>query len=80
MQKRFVALREDRPGLAWLSRFKSGRGETGRWYLGQGRDSPATSVECTGVRFIHVANSRAYPRSRGATDTYYSLDASGEGL
>ena len=46
MQKRFVALREDRPGAAWLARFNSGRGEAERWYLGEGRGSPPTSREC----------------------------------
>lgn len=46
MQKRFVALREDRPGLAWLTRFNSGREEAERWYRGQGREPPSASAEC----------------------------------
>jgi predicted choloylglycine hydrolase len=47
MQKRFVALREDTPGTAWLERFVAGRREAEAWYRGSGRGSPATKAECT---------------------------------
>ena len=46
MQKRFVALREDTPGRAWLARFNAGRSETEAWYLGEGRDEPPTPQQC----------------------------------
>lgn len=34
MQKRFVFVREDRPGEAWAARYAAGREEARRWYLG----------------------------------------------
>jgi predicted choloylglycine hydrolase len=54
MQKRFVALREDRPGPAWLARFNSGRDEAERWYLGDGRGPPPTSDECRAALRRHM--------------------------
>ncbi len=54
MQKRFVALREDRPGAAWLGRFRSGRGEAERWYLGEGRGAPPTANECRAALRRHM--------------------------
>ena len=54
MQKRFVALREDRPGQAWLARFNSGRAEAEHWYLGDGRGPPSTSSECRAALHRHM--------------------------
>ncbi|MEO8922341.1 MAG: C45 family autoproteolytic acyltransferase/hydrolase [Caldimonas sp.] len=54
MQKRFVALREDRPGVAWLTRFNAGRDEALHWYLGEGRDPPATADECRAALRRHM--------------------------
>ena len=54
MLKRFVALREDRPGTAWLSRFIAGRNETERWYLGEGLAPPATAAECRAALLRHM--------------------------
>lgn len=54
MNKRFVALREDRPGLAWLTRFNAGRDEAERWYLGEGREPPPTSDECRAALRRHM--------------------------
>jgi predicted choloylglycine hydrolase len=46
MQKRFVSLREDRPGSDWLARFVAGRAEAEAWYRGTGRAAPPTAAEC----------------------------------
>jgi predicted choloylglycine hydrolase len=46
MQKRFVSLREDRPGSDWLARFVAGRAEAEAWYRGTGRGAPPTAAEC----------------------------------
>ncbi|MEO5881859.1 MAG: C45 family autoproteolytic acyltransferase/hydrolase, partial [Caldimonas sp.] len=54
MQKRFVALREDRPGPAWLARFNAGRGEAEDWYVGQGRGPLPTSEECRAALRRHM--------------------------
>ena len=54
MQKRFVALREERPGRAWLTRFDAGRDEAERWYLGEGRGPPPTSAECRAALRRHM--------------------------
>ena len=54
MQKRFLALREDQPGQPWLTRFQSGREEAERWYLGEGRTSPSSSIECRGALRKHM--------------------------
>ena len=54
MLKRFVAVREDRPGSAWLARFIAGRDETERWYLGEGRAPPATALECRAALLRHM--------------------------
>jgi predicted choloylglycine hydrolase len=54
MQKRFIAFREDRPGLAWLTRFNSGRDEAEHWYLGEGRGPPLRSDECRAALRRHM--------------------------
>lgn len=54
MRKRFLARRETRPGDAWLADFAAGRAEAERWYLGQGRDAPATSGECRDALRRHM--------------------------
>jgi predicted choloylglycine hydrolase len=54
MLKRFVAVREDRPGTAWLGRFIAGRDEAERWYLGKGLTPPATSRECRAALLAHM--------------------------
>lgn len=54
MLKRFVAVREDHPGAAWLSRFIAGRNETERWYRGEGLAPPATSIECRAALLRHM--------------------------
>ncbi|MDQ2734228.1 MAG: C45 family autoproteolytic acyltransferase/hydrolase [Pseudomonadota bacterium] len=54
MQKRFVALREDRPGRDWLARFNAGRDEAEHWYLGAGRGPPATPDECRAALRRHM--------------------------
>lgn len=54
MQKRFVARREDRPGLAWLTRFNAGRNEAEHWYLGDGRAPPLTSAKCRAALQQHM--------------------------
>ncbi len=54
MQKRFVALREEQPGLAWLARFHAGRDEAERWYVGEGRRSPPTPDECRTALRAHM--------------------------
>ncbi len=54
MQKRFVALREERPGQAWLTRFNAGRDEAERWYLGEGREPPPASDECRAALAQHM--------------------------
>jgi predicted choloylglycine hydrolase len=46
MHKHFIFAREERPGAAWLGRFKAGREEAHRWYFGQGRGSAPTTAEC----------------------------------
>ena len=46
MLKHFVFAREDRPEEAWLARFAQGRRAAERWYLGEGRTTPPTAIEC----------------------------------
>lgn len=46
MRKRFVAVREEQSGGAWLTRFVAGREEAERWYLGYDRSPPPTPAEC----------------------------------
>jgi predicted choloylglycine hydrolase len=45
MRKRFVAIREDRPGNAWFERFVAGRAEAEAWYL-SGRAPASSAGEC----------------------------------
>jgi predicted choloylglycine hydrolase len=54
MLKQFFAEREDRPGGSWLSRFRAGREEAERWYLGQGLADPPSAVECRSALGIHM--------------------------
>ena len=54
MRKRFVFVREDRPGDAWLARFAAGREEAERWYKGAGRRAPPTAVECRAALRQHM--------------------------
>lgn len=54
MLKRFVAVREDRPGAAWLNRFNAGRDETERWYRGEGLAPPPTAAECRAALRRHM--------------------------
>lgn len=54
MLKRFVAVREDRPGSDWLRRFIAGRSEAERWYRGIGLATPATAVECRAALRSHM--------------------------
>ncbi len=54
MLKRFVFVREERPGQPWLARFIAGRGEAERWYLGDGSEPPPTSPECRNALRQHM--------------------------
>lgn len=54
MLKRFVTLREDQPGAAWLARFAAGREEAGRWYRGHGRTEPPTAAACRTALTDHM--------------------------
>ena len=54
MLKRFVAIREDTPGIAWRERFVAGRAETEAWYRGTGRGAPPTAAECTAQLQRHM--------------------------
>ena len=54
MEKTFVAEREDRPGAAWLTRFRAGRGEAERWYRGIGLAEPPTATECRSALRQHM--------------------------
>ena len=54
VQKRFVAEREDRPGEAWLGRFRRGRDETERWCRGQGLATPPSAAECRAALARHM--------------------------
>ncbi len=46
MQKRFIAVREDQPGSAWLTRFVTGQEEAERWYRGRGLTALPSVAEC----------------------------------
>jgi predicted choloylglycine hydrolase len=54
MQKRFVSLREDRPGGDWLARFVAGRAEAEAWYRGTGRGAPPAAAECAAQLRRHM--------------------------
>jgi predicted choloylglycine hydrolase len=54
MHKHFIFAEEQRPGAAWLARFKAGREEAHRWYFGQGRGSAPTAAECRGALAAHM--------------------------
>ena len=53
-RKRFVFAREDRPGAAWLARFRAGRAETERWYSGNGRRALPSPAECRAALLRHM--------------------------
>ncbi|MGY2048689.1 C45 family autoproteolytic acyltransferase/hydolase [Methylobacterium sp. JK268] len=54
MEKTFTAAREDRPGRAWLARFRDGREEAARWYLGDGARDLPTAAECRAALRRHM--------------------------
>jgi predicted choloylglycine hydrolase len=54
MLKRFIFAREKQPGHDWLRRFVAGRAETERWYLGAGRPTPPSAIECRAALFKHM--------------------------
>jgi predicted choloylglycine hydrolase len=54
VEKTFVAAREDRPGKAWLERFRVGREEAARWYVGKGLKEPPSASECRAALQRHM--------------------------
>ncbi len=54
MEKTFTAHREDRPGASWLARFRDGRDEAARWYLGDGASDQPSSAECRAALTHHM--------------------------
>ncbi|KMO14288.1 C45 family autoproteolytic acyltransferase/hydolase [Methylobacterium platani] len=54
MQKTFTAEREDRPGPDWLARFREGREEAARWYLGDGAPTLPSAAECRAALLRHM--------------------------
>lgn len=54
MQKTFTAAREDRPGPAWLARFRDGRDEAAKWYLGEGAPETPSAAECRVALLRHM--------------------------
>lgn len=54
MEKTFTAHREDRPGPAWLARFRDGRDEAARWYLGEGAPDRPNAAECRAALARHM--------------------------
>ncbi|WP_298967789.1 C45 family autoproteolytic acyltransferase/hydolase [uncultured Methylobacterium sp.] len=54
MEKTFTAHREDRPGAAWLARFRAGRDEAARWYLGEGTSEPPSAAACRAALLRHM--------------------------
>ncbi|AWN45423.1 peptidase C45 [Methylobacterium terrae] len=53
-EKTFVAEREDRPGAGWLARFRGGRDEAARWYLGDGTVAPPSAAACRAALARHM--------------------------
>ncbi|WP_288585109.1 C45 family autoproteolytic acyltransferase/hydolase [uncultured Methylobacterium sp.] len=53
MHKTFTAHREDRPGAAWLARFRAGWDEAARWYLGDAA-APLPAEACRAALFRHM--------------------------
>ncbi len=53
MHKTFTAHREDRPGAAWLARFRAGRDEAARWYLGD-TAAPLPPEACRAALVRHM--------------------------
>lgn len=51
--KTFTAHVEDRPGAGWLARFRDGRDEAARWYLGRAPERP-TAAECRAALARHM--------------------------
>ena len=54
MLKRFVAVREDRPGEAWLAGFRAGRKEAERWYRGHDLSEPPCAADCRAALNRHM--------------------------
>ncbi len=54
MDKTFVAEQEDRPGTSWLERFRAGREEAARWYIGERLADPPTAIECRAALRRHM--------------------------
>ena len=54
MLKRFLAVREDRPGEAWLAGFRAGRQEAERWYRGHHLSEPPSAAECRAALSHHM--------------------------
>jgi len=54
MEKTFTAQREDRPGTTWLERFRAGRDEAERWYLGDGNAERPSASECRAALLRHM--------------------------
>jgi predicted choloylglycine hydrolase len=54
MEKTFTAQREDRPGAAWLARFRNGQDEAARWYLGEGTSEPPSAAACRAALARHM--------------------------
>jgi predicted choloylglycine hydrolase len=54
MEKTFTAQRENHPGRAWLDRFRDGRDDAARWYLGEGASEQPTAAECRAALLRHM--------------------------
>lgn len=54
MEKTFTAHVEDRPGPGWLARFRQGRDEAARWYLGEGAPERPSAAECRAALLRHM--------------------------
>ncbi|NGM32559.1 peptidase C45 [Methylobacterium sp. DB0501] len=54
MQKTFTAECENRPGPAWLARFREGRDDAARWYLGEGVPETPSAAACRAALLRHM--------------------------
>ncbi|TGD97200.1 C45 family autoproteolytic acyltransferase/hydolase [Methylobacterium nonmethylotrophicum] len=54
MEKTFTAHREDRPGADWLARFREGRDEAARWYIGEGAPALPSPAACRAALARHM--------------------------
>ncbi|MHC1548805.1 hypothetical protein [Phyllobacterium sp. K27] len=57
MQKHLVAVREEKLGEDWLTRFIAGRDAAANWYSGQGLKEPSTTAECRSALLQHIRRS-----------------------